>query len=89
MKTRTIDTVETAKNIRRMCSDAHLSVNAIQQAMNLESPQSVYRWLSSKYPTLPSLDHLVMLAMLLDCHIDDLLVVNEVSMDQETSQFTR
>ena len=77
MKVRIIDSVKTGKNIQAMCKEKGLSVNDIQLALQLNSPQSVYKWFSEKSSSIPSIDHLVILAGLLDCHIDDLLVINE------------
>ncbi|MCR4611817.1 MAG: helix-turn-helix transcriptional regulator [Lachnospiraceae bacterium] len=78
MKYRVIDPVLTGKKIQQMCRDKGLKVKDIQEALQLESLQSVYKWFSEKSSTIPSIDHLVMLAMLLDCSIEDMLVLKEV-----------
>jgi hypothetical protein len=83
MLLRVIDTAATGRKIHRMCSEAGLTVNDIRRALHLDSAQSVYKWFSPKSNTIPSLDHLVMLALLLDCHIDDLLVVKEIPIKED------
>jgi hypothetical protein len=78
-----IDTAATGRKIHRMCSEAGLTVKDIRKALHLDSAQSVYKWFSPKSSTIPSLDHLVMLAWMLDCHIDDLLVIKEVQIKED------
>lgn len=74
-----IDAVATGKRIQKMCRDKGLKVTDIQKALQLESSQSIYKWFSEKSSCLPSIDHLVMLGMLLDCYIDDMLVLRDVN----------
>jgi hypothetical protein len=83
MMMRVIDTVETGKKIHRMCSEAGQTVNDIRWELHLDSAQSVYKWFSPKSSTIPSLDHLVVLAELLNCHIDDLLVIKEIQINDD------
>ncbi|MCR4618762.1 MAG: helix-turn-helix domain-containing protein [Lachnospiraceae bacterium] len=71
MKMITIDTEKTGKRIQQMCREKGLTVSFIQRELCFKSPQAVYRWFSCK--TIPSIDSLVLLANLLDCHIEDLL----------------
>lgn len=78
MEIKIIDSVKTGKNIQSMCKEKGFSVNDIQFALQLNSPQSVYKWFSEKSCTIPSIDHLVILADILECRIDDLLVINEI-----------
>lgn len=83
MTIRVIDTVKTGKKIKKMCAEAGLSINDIRNALMLSTSQSIYKWFSEKSTSIPSLDHLVMLAGLLNCHIDDLLVFRDVYIKDE------
>jgi hypothetical protein len=83
MLLRVIDTAATGRKIHRMCSEAGLTVNDIRRALHLESAQGIYKWFSPKSNTIPSLDHLVVLARMLDCHIDDLLVIKEEQVNED------
>lgn len=78
MKMKVIDPILTGKKIQRMCRDKGIKVTDIQDALQLSSTQSIYKWFSEKSTSIPSLDHFVMLGILLDCHIDDLLVLKDV-----------
>ena len=78
MKMKVIDPILTGKKIQKMCKDKGISVSDIQDALQLDSPQSVYKWFSDKTTGLPSLDHLVMLGALLDCQVGDLLVLKDM-----------
>lgn len=77
IKTRYIDIAETSKHLHRMCKEKKLKVSDIQSAMQFSTPQSIYRWFSEKSTSLPSIDHLIILALLLGCTIDELLVIKE------------
>lgn len=83
MKIKVIDAIQTGKKIKKMCKEAGLSVKDIKRALMLTTPQSIYKWFSDKSTSIPSLDHLVILASLLDCYIDDLLVLREIQIAEE------
>lgn len=68
-----IDIKRTGEHLKKMISDAEYSVSDIQKYLELSCPQPVYRWFKGKI--LPSVDHLLSLAFLLNCHMDELLVV--------------
>lgn len=77
-KMKVIDPILTGKRIQSMCQEKGIKVSDIQNALLLSSPQGIYRWFSDKSTSIPSLDHLVMLGIMLDCHIDDMLVLKDV-----------
>lgn len=77
MRVKVIDPIETGKNIQLRCKEKGIKVRDIQITLQLNSTQSIYKWFSDKSSSIPSIDHLVILADLLDCSIDDLLVLNE------------
>lgn len=78
-----IDPIPTGKRIKEKCEQAGFSVNYLKRILQLGSAQSIYKWYSDKSSSIPSLDHLVVLAMLLNCSIDDLLVLTEVQIEPD------
>jgi len=78
MKMKVIDPVLTGKRIQKMCKEKGIKVSDIQNALQLSSSQSIYKWFSEKSTSIPSIDHLVMLGILLECNIDDMLVLTEI-----------
>jgi len=78
MKMKVIDPVLTGKRIQKMCKEKGIKVSDIQNALQLSSSQSIYKWFSEKSTSIPSIDHLVMLGTLLECNIDDMLVLTEI-----------
>ena len=69
---RAIDAVATGLRIRELCKMKQLTVSEIQKALGLTDDRSVYYWYQGRY--LPSLDNLYLLAQILGCTIDDILV---------------
>ncbi len=57
-----------------MCNVDSYTMSTLQ----LDSVQAVYKWISPKNKTMPSLDSLVQLANFLDCGIEDILVMKEI-----------
>ncbi len=76
-----IDAVQTGQKIKAMCEAKGLSVRQIQAALQLGTTQSIYKWFSKKSGNIPSVDHLVMLADLLECELSDLIVLQEIPRD--------
>jgi transcriptional regulator with XRE-family HTH domain len=64
---------ETGKKIRRLLAESGITVRDVQEELELDSPQSVYKWLKGK--TLPSLDNLLILGSMLDLPVEQLLVL--------------
>ena len=54
---------ETGKRIRRLLAESGITVRDVQEELELDSPQSVYKWLKGK--ALPSLDNLLVLGCIL------------------------
>ena len=65
---------ETGNNIRKLLSENGYTVKDVQNAMGFENPQAVYKWISGK--SLPSLDNIVILSILLHTSIEDILVID-------------
>lgn len=68
-----IDMKETGECINFLRSERGLTVADIQRHFGFYTPQAVYKWINGQ--SLPTVDNLVVLADLLGCRIDDILVV--------------
>lgn len=67
-----IDMERTGRRIWQLCTINGYSVRELQKYMMISCPQSIYNWFHGK--TLPSLDHLFALSMLLHVPMNWLLV---------------
>ena len=65
---------ETGGRIKTLLEKNGYTVKDIQNAMGFENPQAVYKWLSGK--SLPSVDNLVILSIVLHTSIDNILVID-------------
>lgn len=70
-----IDMEKTGRLLRQLIMKQGYKVKDIQSKLLLESPQPVYRWFKGQI--LPSVDHLLMLSMLLGVHMEELLVLKK------------
>lgn len=68
----TIDLVKTGANIVDLRKAAGLTVHDLQMVFGFNSPQAIYKWQNGT--ALPSVDNLIVLAALLNIHIDDILI---------------
>lgn len=68
-----ISRTETGKRIRKLIVERGMTARDVQEAMNLDSPQAVYRWMYGD--TLPSLENAVLLGQLLEIPLDAILVL--------------
>ena len=73
----TINMVATGKNIMRLREAAGLTVKDIQEIFGFASPQAIYKWQHGS--AMPTVDNLVILAMILGVTIDEILVVDDNS----------
>ena len=76
-----ISKVETGKKIRRLMNDHGVTVREVQEEMELESPQAVYKWLNGK--AIPSTENLLILGRLLNVPMEDMIVLEPETMDVE------
>lgn len=67
-----IDSVKTGRRLERLIRQRGYSVRDIQCLLRLSCPQPVYRWMRGQI--LPSVEHLFVLAKLLQVHMEELLV---------------
>ncbi len=63
-----------------MFDERGLTPKEIQKALQLDSIQAVYKWISPHYKTMPSLDSLVQLAYLMNFNLEDILVLREIEL---------
>lgn len=69
-----IDLTATGKRIKQLMMENHVTVKDLQEACGLERPQAIYKWLSGK--SLPSMDNMIIIRIMLHTSIDDILVTN-------------
>lgn len=71
----TIDLEATGKHIAQLRKERGLSVKDLQNYFGFDAPQAIYKW--QKGTTLPSVDNLLALSVLLEVSIDSILVTNK------------
>lgn len=79
-----IDPVETGRNIVRLRKERGLSVRDIQAWFNFEEPRAIYKWQSGQ--TLPSVDNLYALSVLLEVPMDSVIVGTDNSQYSEPQE---
>jgi len=67
-----IDPVATGRNILRLRRERGMSVRDIQTWFNFEEPRAIYKWQTGQ--TLPSVDNLYALSVLLDVPMNSIIV---------------
>ena len=67
-----IDLLATGMHLKELMDARKLSVQDVQEAMGLASPQAVYRWLCGS--NLPSVDNLYALSRFLDVPMNNVIV---------------
>ena len=67
-----IDMRATGAHIKVLMDARELSVQDVQNAMGLASPQAVYRWLRGS--NMPSVDNLYALSRYLNTSMDDMII---------------
>ena len=67
-----IDMCATGAHIKALMDAREVTVQDVQEAMGLASPQAVYRWL--KGSNMPSVDNLYALSQYLDASMDDMII---------------
>ena len=65
----------TGQNIYRLMRERDLSVKDIQEAFGFEYPHAVYKWIRGE--SLPSIDNLVVLALLFKTTIDKIVIIED------------
>ena len=67
-----IDMTATGINITRLRVNAGLTVKDLQKIFGFSTPQAIYKW--QRGVALPTVDNLVILALLFKVKIDDILI---------------
>lgn len=67
-----IDLRETGHHIKMLCEQNKITPAILQDVLKLKSPQAVYKWFRGE--TLPSAEHLFVLAELVDQPVEELIV---------------
>lgn len=70
-----VNLIATGKRIETLMQKNHLVVKDLQEAFGFEYPQAIYKWL--KGSCLPTIDNLVILALLFHTTIDKIVVISE------------
>ena len=70
----TINLVATGQNIVRLRKAAGLSVKDLQDIFGFATPQAIYKW--QKGTAMPTIEKLVVLAMVFRVRMDDIIVVD-------------
>ena len=83
MSTRFIDIEATSHNIKRILEEKGVTPREVQEALQFDSVQAIYKWMNPKNKSLPSLDSLVQLAYFLNCSLEDLLIMKETEIDDD------
>ena len=74
MNRRMIDSEKTCERIKAIMEERNISPRQMQRAMGFDSIQAIYKWLSPKSKTIPSIDSLAQLTNFLGCQMEDVLV---------------
>jgi transcriptional regulator with XRE-family HTH domain len=75
-----INLTATGQNIMRLRKNAGLSVKDLQDIFGFSTPQAIYKWQHGT--ALPTIDNLVILAIVLGVSMDDILVLdNRMALD--------
>ena len=69
-----IDMVATGKNIAKLRKDAGLTVRDLQEMFGFTTPQAIYKWQHGA--AMPTIDNLVVLAVVFNVPIDDIIIVD-------------
>ena len=70
-----IDIEKTGKHLKELCRQNGFTVTDIQKALYLKCPQSIYRWFNGE--TLPTVDHFIVLAYMMNLPVEELIVLKE------------
>ena len=81
-----INMVKTGENIRLLRTRAGIRVADLQRVFGFSSPQAIYKW--QRGETLPSMDNMVILALVLGVTIEDILAVNGLDAADNGAEFS-
>lgn len=70
-----IDMIATGRNILRLREEAGMTVRDLQEIFGFTTPQAIYKWQHGT--ALPTIDNLVILAVVFRVPIDRILILRE------------
>ena len=70
-----IDKARTGNKIKILMQQKRKTVSQLQLDLGMASATNIYAWLRGDF--VPSTDKLVQIAKILDCKVDDLLIIQE------------
>ena len=73
----------TGLEIKRLCEERGIGVKDLQQILEFESSQAIYKWFEGR--NIPSIDNLVKLSDVLGVSINELIVLNNSIKEEETN----
>lgn len=73
-KTPIIDMIKTGENIERLRRSKGITVRQLQEIFGFATPQAIYKWQHGD--ALPTVDNLIVLAMVFQLPIEEILVVD-------------
>lgn len=82
-----VDVARTGKKIKKYIKQSGYTVTEIQNYLGFKCPQSIYRWLDGA--SLPTIAHLYMLSLLFDVDMEDMIVLNEMTVSKQLISFAR
>lgn len=68
-----IDMVRTGQNIARFRQQRGMSVKDLQNIFGFATPQAIYKWQHGT--AMPTIDNLLVLAMVFQVHMDDIIAI--------------
>lgn len=71
-----IDLKKTGEKIKALRIAKNLSVSDLQSHFGFDSPQAIYKWQWGE--SLPTVDNLIILALLFEVKIEDILVITTI-----------
>ncbi len=69
-----IDMEATGENIVKLRKEAGLTVRDLQEMFGFATPQAIYKWQHGT--AMPTIDNLVILAVVFNVAIDDIIIVD-------------
>ena len=73
-RTPIIDMIKTGENIERLRRSKGITVRQLQEIFGFATPQAIYKWQHGD--ALPTVDNLIVLAMVFQLPIEEILVVD-------------
>lgn len=71
-----IDVIKTGQNIKRLRIQRYIKISDLQRIFGFTTPQAIYKWEQGR--ALPTIDNLIILAWVLGCSMDEIIVCKRV-----------